>query len=72
MNTILLKNCFYIFQSADQEPRRGDDIFIRDNRIEKIAANIAEKADRVIDCATCVVVPGFINTHHHFLSNLDP
>jgi cytosine/adenosine deaminase-related metal-dependent hydrolase len=70
MSSILLKNCFYIFLSADEESRRGDDILIRENRIADIGSNIAEAADRVIDCATCVVVPGFVNTHHHFYQTL--
>jgi cytosine/adenosine deaminase-related metal-dependent hydrolase len=70
MSSILLKNCFYIFLSADEESRRGDDILIRENRIAKIGADLAEPADRIIDCSTCVVVPGFVNTHHHFYQTL--
>ncbi|MGD2186762.1 MAG: 8-oxoguanine deaminase, partial [Desulfobacterales bacterium] len=70
MSTILLKNCFYIFLSADEGSRRGDDILIRENRIAKIGSDISDPADRVIDCSTCVVVPGFVNTHHHFYQTL--
>jgi cytosine/adenosine deaminase-related metal-dependent hydrolase len=70
MSSILLKNCFYIFLSADAESRRGDDILIRENRIAKIGTDILDPVDRVIDCSTCVVVPGFVNTHHHFYQTL--
>jgi len=70
MSSILLKNCFYIFLSADEESRRGEDILIRENRIAKIGAEIVEPVDRVIDCAACVVIPGFVNTHHHFYQTL--
>ncbi|MGD9236323.1 MAG: 8-oxoguanine deaminase [Desulfobacterales bacterium] len=70
MSSILLKDCFYIFVSAGEEARRGDDILIRDNRIAKIDAAISGPADRVIDCSTCVVIPGFVNTHHHFYQTL--
>ncbi len=70
MSALLLKNCFYMFLSADEKPRRGEDILIRENRIAKIGAGIDEAADRVIDCSTCVVVPGFVNTHHHFYQTL--
>jgi cytosine/adenosine deaminase-related metal-dependent hydrolase len=70
MSSLLLKNCFYIFLSADEEPRRGDDILIRDNRIVRIAANITDSTDRSIDGSNCVVVPGFVNTHHHFYQTL--
>ncbi|MDH3885396.1 MAG: amidohydrolase family protein, partial [Desulfobacterales bacterium] len=65
-----MKNCFYIFLSADEESRRGEDILIRENRIVKIGADIVEPADRVIDCSTFVVIPGFVNTHHHFYQTL--
>jgi hypothetical protein len=54
MSSILLKNCFYIFLSADQESRRGDDILIRENRIAKIGSEILDPVDRVIDCSTGV------------------
>ncbi len=70
MSSILLKNCFYIFISADEKSRRGDDILIRDNCIAKIGADLSDTSDRVIDCSTCVVVPGFVNTHHHFYQTL--
>ncbi|MGD9080556.1 MAG: 8-oxoguanine deaminase [Desulfobacterales bacterium] len=70
MSSILLKNCFYIFLAADEESRRGDDILIRDNRIVKIGPNIPDPADRQIDCSICVVIPGFVNTHHHFYQTL--
>ncbi len=70
MGAILLKNCFYVFVAADEEARRGEDILIRDNRIAKINAAISDPVDRVIDCSTCVVIPGFVNTHHHFYQTL--
>ncbi|MCP4686684.1 MAG: amidohydrolase family protein, partial [Desulfobacterales bacterium] len=70
MHSILLKNCFYIFLSADEDPVRGEDILIRDNRIEKIGRDVQFEAERVIDCSGCVVVPGFVNTHHHFYQTL--
>ncbi|KKL75669.1 hypothetical protein LCGC14_2052610, partial [marine sediment metagenome] len=68
---ILLKNCFYIYQSDNVRSLEGFDILIRENRIEKIAKDIGPDKkyvgkNRVIDCSTIVVVPGFVNTHHHF------
>ncbi len=70
MSSILLKNCFYIFLAADERSRQGDDILIQENRIAKIGPDILDPVDRVIDCSTCVVVPGFVNTHHHFYQTL--
>ncbi|MGD9238987.1 MAG: 8-oxoguanine deaminase [Desulfobacterales bacterium] len=70
MSSILLKNCFYIFLSADDGSRWNEDVLIRENRIAKIGADIVDTADRVIDCSTCVVMPGFVNTHHHFYQTL--
>lgn len=70
MNTILLKNCFYIFQSYEDGSRRDEDILIQGNRIKKIGAGLTDHADRIIDCSYYVVVPGFVNTHHHFYQTL--
>ena len=70
MNTVLLKNCYYIFRSSNEESLRGQDILIRGSKIEKISKNIVEEADQVIDCSQSVVVPGFVNTHHHFFQTL--
>lgn len=70
MGSILLKNCYYIFLSAEEEPLRGQDILIRDHQIERIGKDLSTKAGRVIDCSQCVVVPGLVNTHHHFFQTL--
>ena len=70
---ILLKNCFYISPSPDQEGLRGYDTLIRENKIERIAKNISVEARpnlRVIDASNCVVIPGLVNTHHHFYQTL--
>jgi len=70
---ILLKNCFCLMTSADEPPRRGWDLLIEDNRVAHIAETIdfvPAAGDRVIDCSTFVVVPGFVNTHHHFYQTL--
>ena len=70
---ILLKDCFCLMTATDAPPRRGWDLLIEGNRVAKIALDIPfapGEGDRVIDCATCVVVPGFVNTHHHFYQTL--
>lgn len=41
------------------------DILINDNKIEKIAKNISEQADKIIDCTNLNIIPGMIDMHCH-------
>ncbi len=72
MTMILLKNCFHIVTPEGEDGLRGADILIRDNRIERIGEGIDARGEEVeaIDCSHMVVVPGFVNTHHHFYQTL--
>jgi len=71
---ILLKNCFALYPDpADPgcEPRSGVDVLIEENLISRIGKDLAPLkggagAMQTIDASRCVVVPGFVNTHHHF------
>ncbi len=72
---ILLKNCLYISTSLDKEGSKGNDILIEGNKIKSIvkeinASELKGNDVRVIDCSHNVVVPGFVNTHHHFFQTL--
>lgn len=72
---ILLKNCLYIQPAPDREGIKGNDILIEGNSIKSIAENINTDSYKrgelkIIDCSDCAVVPGFINTHHHFYQTL--
>ncbi|RKX74700.1 MAG: 8-oxoguanine deaminase [Spirochaetes bacterium] len=71
---ILLKGCFFVY-TENEEKQRGVDILLRGNRIEKIGKGIkieekGEEEVETIDCSHIVVVPGFVNTHHHFYQTL--
>ncbi|MGA2615934.1 MAG: 8-oxoguanine deaminase [Spirochaetia bacterium] len=67
----LLKGCFFIQPSAEQEGVHGQDILIQGNLIARVGKGItAAPGARVIDCSRHVVVPGFVNTHHHFFQTL--
>ncbi len=59
----LLKNG-KIVDGSGTEPYFAD-ILIEDDRIKKIAPNIEDDAERIIDCAGLVVSPGFIDMHSH-------
>lgn len=41
------------------------DILIRDSKIAKVAANIKEKADKIIDAKDKMVIPGLVDMHVH-------
>ncbi len=71
MSGLLLRDCFCIQPSADEPGIQGNDILIQGNLIQRVAPNISAPPDtRAIDCSGCVVVPGFVNTHHHFFQTL--
>jgi 8-oxoguanine deaminase len=71
---ILLENCFYIASFDESKTYSSKDILIKENRIHSIGDNlrekISEKETRIIDCSDCVVIPGLVNTHHHFYQTL--
>lgn len=63
---LLLKRCGYVF-SGDREKGvyKDIDILISNGFIEKIGKGIEEKEAELIDLSGKVVLPGFVNTHHH-------
>ena len=71
---ILLENCFFIASFDEGKTYSSKDILIKGNRIHSVGDNlrkqINEKEVRVIDCSDCVVIPGLVNTHHHFYQTL--
>ncbi|MFW5884099.1 MAG: 8-oxoguanine deaminase [bacterium] len=68
---IVLRDCYYLLSPEVDDPHAGWDVLLRDGTIEQIARSIEPPAGaRVIDCSRHVVVPGFVNTHHHFYQTL--
>ena len=70
---LLIKNPAAVMSGLSGERTRLGkvDLRIRAGRIEAIGANLEPCADeRVIDARTCVVYPGWVNTHHHLFQNL--
>lgn len=74
MATLLIKN-IHTLVTMDAERRELHDaaLFIRDNVIEQVGKNddLPATADEVLDLkGRHVVLPGLINTHHHFYQTL--
>jgi cytosine/adenosine deaminase-related metal-dependent hydrolase len=74
MPTLLVKNIHTLvtMNPARAEIRRGA-LFVRDHVIEQVGATAAlpATADRVLDLRDRhVVLPGLVNTHHHFYQTL--
>ena len=72
---ILLKNCYYAASFDEDKSYNNIDILIEGNRIKKIGKDLIVKHDtnkeiRTIDCSSLVVIPGLVNTHHHFYQTL--
>ena len=54
-----------------EEELWGVDLLIEGDKIRLIAQALKpEKVEHVIDATGMVVVPGFVNTHHHFYQTL--
>lgn len=71
MGTLLLRRAHAI-ATFDDDARelRDASVFIRDGVIESVGAEDGERADEIVDCAGIVLVPGLVNTHHHFYQTL--
>jgi 8-oxoguanine deaminase len=73
MTSLLVKNAS-ILVTMDGERReiRNGGMFIRDGFIQKVGKTdeIADAADEILDLKNHIVLPGLINTHHHFYQTL--
>ncbi len=74
MATLLVKNSHTLVTMDDQRqeiPNGG--LFIRDNVIEQVGPRdeLPHEADRILDLGgRHIVLPGLVNTHHHFFQTL--
>ena len=73
MATLLVKNIDILYTNdTDLGDMKDGAIFVRDNVIEQIGltSELPTTADRVIDARGKFILPGFVNTHHHFFQTL--
>ena len=73
MSTLLIKNATVLATMDDHRreiPRGG--LFSRDGFIEQVgpSEDLPAEADEVLDLEGYLVLPGLINTHHHFYQTL--
>src|ERR1700733_15067158 len=74
MASLLVKNIALLatFDAERREIRDGA-LLVRDNVIERVGATAelaGVAADRTLDLAGHIVMPGMVNTHHHMYQNL--
>ena len=69
--SLLIKNAL-VLATMDGKGHEisGGDVYIEGPEIKKVGKNLKVKADAVIDARGCVVLPGFVNTHHHLYQTL--
>ena len=73
MTTLLVKNATILATFDDQRREiAGGGLFIKDGFITQIGetGDLPETADEILDLTGHVVMPGLVNTHHHFYQTL--
>jgi cytosine/adenosine deaminase-related metal-dependent hydrolase len=71
--TLLIRDAaLLVTMDAQRREIEGGGLFARDGVIEAVAptAELPNTADEVIDARGQVVLPGLVNTHHHFYQTL--
>ena len=69
--SLLLKNALRVVLMDDARTELShSDVLIRGREIAAVDKDIQEPGARVLDAADCVVLPGFVNTHHHLCQTL--
>ncbi len=67
----LFKNIAYLATFSEIGDLENTSLVVEDNRVTYIGDRIPnEDFDRVIDCSNMVMLPGFVNTHHHLYQSL--
>lgn len=68
---ILIRSIYALMTDPAKDTLYGVDMLIENGKVAKVGNNLAcPEGYRVIDGSKLAVVPGFVNTHHHFYQTL--
>jgi len=72
MTTLLITNAYIVTMDDRQREIPDGGLFIRDGFIEEVSATheLPSTAEEVLDLKGHLVLPGLVNTHHHFYQTL--
>ena len=72
MSTLLIKHAYLVTMDNHQREFPDGGLFVRDGFIEQAGASdeLPANADEVVDLRGYIVLPGLVNTHHHFYQTL--
>lgn len=73
MGTLLVRNIHTLVTMDDHLSEISDGgLFIKDGFIEEVghSSDLPNEADQVLDLSGYIVLPGLVNTHHHFYQTL--
>src|SRR2546425_6772570 len=73
MTSLLIQHAALIVTMDDADTRWTDGgIYVEENVIQQIGLtdSLPQHADRVIEARDMILLPGLVNTHHHFYQTL--
>jgi cytosine/adenosine deaminase-related metal-dependent hydrolase len=72
MPTIRIKTTLLITMDEQRREIANGGLFVRDGFVEQAGKweDLPGEADQTLDLTGCIVLPGLINTHHHFYQTL--
>src|SRR4030095_8131029 len=72
MTPLLIKHAHIVTMDDHQREIPDGGLFIRDGFIEQVgsADSLPQTADEILDLKGHILLPGLVNTHHHFYQTL--
>jgi 8-oxoguanine deaminase len=72
MPTLLIKHAYIVTMDDHQREFPDGGLFVREGFVEQVgpASELPTEADEVLDLSGHVLLPGLVNTHHHFYQTL--